>query len=317
MANGPLLWKRIAWPLTLALMIALVFAQATLARSGEPSEINVPKKLKKKLKSFEPSAALALGTGEGYLIASDDTTENDDAMLFLMDAEGNVNKEPVIISGVEKMTDIESLSSDGDWIYAMGSQSRNKSGKEKEERNLFVRGKLVDGDLAETEIIELRSQLLRALPKVAALSSVKAKLNQKLEIEASFVKEGRLFVGLKDPQPRPGTGLLLELGDAHALFSGENLQAANVRVAAELDFSANGGSLEKISDIVPTGDKLLIAATLEEGGGSIWTLEHGKLQRRAEFPDHQPEGVAPGVSNETLVVFDQGEDAALFGHARF
>lgn len=317
MANGPLLWKRLAWPLTLALMIALVFAQATLARSGAPSEINLPKKLKKKLKSFEPSAALVLSTGDGYLIASDDTTENDDAMLFLMDDEGNVNKEPVVISGVEKMTDIESLSSEGDWIYAMGSQSRNKNGKEKEERNFFVRGKLVDGALTETEIIELRSQLLRALPKVAALSSVKAKLNQKLEIEASFVKDGRLFVGLKDPQPRPGTGLLLDLGDAQALFSGENLQAANVRVAAELDFAANGGSLEKISDIVPAGEKLLIAATLEEGGGSLWTLDQGKLERREEFPDLQPEGLAAREGDETLVVFDQGEDAALFGHTRF
>jgi hypothetical protein len=317
MANGQLLWKRLAWPLALATMIALVFAQATLARTGELTEINVPKKLMKKLKSFEPSAALALSADDGYLIASDDTTENDDAMLFLMDGQGNVNKEPVVISGLEKMTDIESLSADGDWIYAMGSQSRNKKGKEKEERNLFVRGKLVGGQLAETEIIELRSQLLRALPKVAALSSVKAKLNQKLEIEASFVKDGRLFVGLKDPQPRPGTGLLLELGDAQALFSGESLEASNILLAAELDFAANGGSLEKISDIVPTGDKLLIAATLEAGGGSLWTFEHGKLERVAEFPDHQPEGLAPGENNETLVVFDQGEDAALFGHVRF
>ena len=316
MQNGFALLARFAWPLTLLALILTVFAQATLARDAGLAEITVPKKLKKRLKSFEPSAAILLDDG-GFLISSDDTTEEDEAMLFLMDADGKVDKEPVAIEGLEKMTDIESLSADGGYVYAMGSQSRNKKGKEKEERNRFVRGKLDGHSVTETSAIELRSQLLRALPGVRELSAVKGKLNQKLEIEASFVKGGHLFVGLKDPQPRPGVGLLLDLGPAAELFRGGQLRSQAIRVVAELDFEAAGGGEAKISDLAPHERGLLVAATLEEGGSSVFSYADGELRRLEEFPSHQAEGLAPTGNGEALVVFDQGENAALFSRLRF
>jgi hypothetical protein len=291
-------------------MIMFVFL-ALLA----PQEINVPKKLKKQLKSFEPSASLYLPLTNNYLVAIDDTTEDDTAMLFLMDKEGNVDQTPVTISGLTTMTDIESISSENGYIYAMSSQSRNKKGKVLKERNLFVRGKLKGHVLEDTTVIELRGELLKALSGATdvRLSNMQLSFDKLIEIESSYVKNGLLYVGLKDSQPKAGAGVILELGSVSTIFSSGKLDAKAIKVAAVLDFANAGGTEEKISDLLLNSDgTLLVTATLEDGGGSIWSFDGTELKHLTSYQTEKPEGIAHSANGDLLVVFDQGDEAALF-----
>lgn len=309
--------QKFAWPATLAALIITVFAQATLARYNEPRDMDIPKNLRKILKGFEPSAAISLNNGRDYLISSDDTTEDNKPFLFIMDRNGSVDESPVVIEDLERITDIESLSSDEGWIYAMSSLSRNKKGNEKDDRNLFVRGRLEGHRLTETQSIDLRRLLLRALPSVPALRSIRPKLSRLLEIEASYVRDGRLFVGLKEPQPRPGVGMLLDLGAVDDLFLGSRLEASAIRVAAELNFADQGVRDAKISDITLAAGKLLLATTSKESGGNLWVYENGNLSKIADYPDFHPEGIAYSRANEAIVVFDQGSEEPKFTHEYF
>ncbi len=301
-------FRKIIWPLSLFLMVGAVFAQA-IGAGNEATEINVPKKLKKKLKSFEPSALVSISRDE-YLVASDDTTKQDDAMLFLMSAEGEVNKNPIYFDGLETMTDIESLSMEDGYLYALGSLSRNKKGKELPERNLLARSRLNGAVLSSTESVELRSVLLEALSnaKDSRLQSLKKDLNRLLETEASFIKNGRFYLGLKDPQPKAGVALVLDIGRVEELFEGRE---PAVEVAFELRF----GGKHKLSDIIAAGDKFYLTTTMEAGGGSLWSYTpiDGVLTELRSYSELKPEGIAQGErAGELLVVFDQGEEAAMF-----
>jgi hypothetical protein len=286
----------------------------SLSVSG-PLEMSVPKTLRKSLKSFEPSAVIYIEQRGQYLISSDDTTKSNDPWLFLMDDDGSVSPKPVVIEGVERMTDIESLSQDSGFIYAMSSQSRNKKGKVLEDRNLFVRGKLVGQNIKETEVVELRSGLIEVLKGLSdlRLRAVRSELEERLEIEASFVKAGVVYVGLKEPQTSEGKGLLLSLGSADEIFSEGQLNPAKVRVITEIDFTESGAGQEKISDIAPLEDgRFLVTATLEDGGGSVWQFDGRKVELLKEYETERPEGITVGKDEEVMVVFDQSEEAGLF-----
>lgn len=273
----------------------------------------------RQIKSFEPSAIQFLSATGNYLVAIDDTTKDDAPMLFLMDKNGNVDQEPVVIEGLKKMTDIESLSQENGYIYAMSSQSRNKSGKVLKERNLFVCGKLNGHILGQTKSIELRPELLKALSAVTdpRISSMRASFDRLIEIEASYVKNGLVYVGLKDSQTKPGVGLVLEIGKAEEIFAQGKVDPAQIKVSAELDFAKSGGGEEKISDISLQKDgSLLVTATLEDGGGSIWTYDGKNLQNVMSYQNEKPEGITFSDDGKVIVVFDQGDDAPLYTYIR-
>lgn len=304
---------------TSTLIFLSLFFIAGTTYANEPLAIEVPKKLMNQLKSFEPSAIQFLSATDNYLVAIDDTTEEDAPMLFLMDKEGNVDKEPVLIDGLTKMTDIESLSQENGYVYAMSSQSRNKKGKILKERNLFVRGKLNGHILGQTKIIELRAELIKALSSVSDIrvSSMQANFDKLIEIESHYVKNGLVYVGLKDSQSRPGVGLVLEIGKADTIFATGKLDPAQIRVSAELDFAKSGGSDEKISDISLQKDgTLLVTATLENGGGSIWNYDGKKLGLVISYEEEKPEGITFSDDGKVMVVFDQGDEAPLYTYLK-
>ena len=304
---------RVAQAALLSLLTIGSLSLSSPARAGAPKEMSLPKKLEKKLKSFEPSAALYLPESGQYLIASDDTTEDDTAMLFLMDEEGNVSSRPVLFDNVETMTDIESLSFHDGYVYALSSQSLNKKGKNKPERNLLARGRLEGGELVNSEVITLRPSLIKALSQSsdANLKSVRSELAERVEIEASFIRNGHLIAGLKDPQPEEGTALVVDLGSVEKIFSSGKIDPLELKVLFTLEL---GGS-SKLSDMIVAGDRLLLTSTdEEEGGGALWTYEEGRgtLSQIAAY-ENKPEGLAlSGEEGTVLVTFDEDEEAGLF-----
>ncbi len=142
---------------------ALGIALAVLISAG-PQPLTIPEEISNEFEFLEPSAAVYLPDLDSFLVASDDTNEADEPFLFLMNRAGEISKEPFALTGLKKMTDMESMSlgADGN-LYVLSSLGLNKNGKEKPERNWFVRASRTAKKIEITDKIQLRSLLLEAL----------------------------------------------------------------------------------------------------------------------------------------------------------
>jgi hypothetical protein len=285
------------------------------ATALEPRPISLPEELSEQLKSFEPSAALYLNDLNSFLIASDDTTEDDEPLLFLMDEKGQVADPSLEVKGITKMTDIESISQDQNGtLYLMSSLGLNKNGKNKEERNFFVSASRKGREIQVKDSVVLRPLLLEALEDSSEkeLEKIEEELEEKMDVESHFVRNGELYVGLKEPQPEPGKAVIVKAGSVENIFSDHEV---DVKVWKTIDFGAVTGEEDLLSDILPIEKGLLLTTTQEEGPGRLWRLDEstGKLTLLEEFEDLHSEGIAlQPKTNSLLVVFDEGEDEALF-----
>lgn len=288
---------------------------ALLVSLLKPQPIRVPEELSEQLKSFEPSAALYVDDLKSFLIANDDTTEEDTPLLFLMDSNGQVSSSPLEIKGIKKMTDIESISQDEKGtLYLLSSQGLNKNGNEKKERNLFVRAEREGQKIQTKNSIYLRPLLLEALENSgdSTLKKMQKNFKNDLDVESHFIRNGELYLGLKEPQPVPGTAVIVKAGNVDALFSKESLKVCTWKT---LDFKSVSGEEDLLSDILPTKEGFLFSTTSEKGPGRLWRYEetNGKLSLLEEFADFNPEGLAFNTpAQKLLVVFDQGEEEGLF-----
>lgn len=275
------------------------------ASASQPQVIFVPESLSNNLKSFEPSAALYLADLNQFLLACDDTNKKDEPLLFLMNRQGQVDNAAVKIGGILKMTDMESISQGEDGsIYLMSSQGLNKNGKEKSERNIFIRASRVGRNINAIDSIELRPLLLKSLN-----GSQYAKF---IDIESHFVRDDELYIGLKTPQPKPGMAEILNIGNVKKIFSHQEL---NVKTWRAINFSAVSGEEDLLSDIYPLDGKLYLATTQEVGPGRFWQYEEstGELVILREFSNYRPEGIAFDPQKKIFTLFfDQGGSEAFY-----
>lgn len=301
---------------TCAFILSIGFhAKASLVSQ----EMTLPESFEKELKSFEPSAAVYLKDLNRFLLASDDTNENDDPLLFQMDQKGHVEGAPIKVKGLKKMTDIESISQDEyGSLYLLSSQSLNKNGKDKSERNLFVRASRTDRTIKAEDAIQLRPMLLEALKKSKAreIAELPSDLGKTLDVESHFVRENSLYIGLKEPQPQPGTAVIVKVGDVDNIFAGEKLQ---LEVYKAIDFASITGEADLLSDIVPIGNSLFLTTTQEKGPGRFWQYEEATdtLILLKEFRWH-PEGLAfSDDGTKAMIVFDEGLHPARFAFGKY
>lgn len=276
------------------------------ANEQELLSLKVPQKLRKKLKSFEPSSAIYLADENKYLIAVDDTTKNDDPWLFFMNEKGEIEPEPVEIEGVEKITDMESISQDEDgFVYVMSSQGLNKSGKNKTERNLFVKARWDSSHvLASLETVELRPFLIEALlsSQDPILKKMRSKYEALLDIEAHFILNGELFVGLKEPQFEKSKAVILNLGSVKNAFAGQ----ISLSLSQVIDLRTDQGTRSMLSELAWSGNQLWATSTTDDGQGQLWSINDQNTALEYEF-DARPEGLT-FKNSSAMILFDQGTD---------
>ncbi len=302
------------------LIFCLTFFSVWLAlgapRTSEVSPVQVPEKLLSKMKSFEPSGAIYLADLDRFLVASDDTTKKDDPWLFLMDAKGNVEANPIKIQGVSEMTDMESIShGENGILYILGSQGLNKSGKDLVERNLFVKAQRNGRQIQALQVIELRPLLLEALnkSKIPEIKELKDQFEELLDIESHFIQNGNLFVGLKEPQVNGGKAMVLNVGSVDFLFQNERLQG--IQRGLNFNFAEVSNHADLLSEMLPFGDKLILTTTSEELEGRVWSydIKTGALKILKEFKNLRPEAITYDTKNKAFFIFfDEGEEQPLF-----
>ncbi|XXT18266.1 HlyD family efflux transporter periplasmic adaptor subunit [Sorangium sp. So ce429] len=298
---------------------------------------------------LEPSGILARPGESRYLIVSDDTgherRDEGAPWLFAMAAGGAVEPDPVTVSGVDELSDVEAIAAgDAGEIYLLSSQSYSKKGKRKPERSALLRlrpegrGFRVDGEIHLAEVLD-------AAPARAAALGLPGG-TRALDIEGLAFRQGALYLGLKAPLDPQGNAMIWRIDAPGALFGDESpspvtaaggakrersegeaarFDAARVslwaraRVDVELARRPAPGGISELL-FMPDGSLAVTSTPSTEDGdaGALWRVdrpEAGVLAPRLvqRFPGLKPEGLSPSLAAGALmVVFDAGSAAPSF-----
>lgn len=287
---------------------------------GEPLEIKMPGEILKRF-AFEPSGVIYLEDLKKFLVISDDTDKHKSPTLFLVDSEGRLDDQFLVVPGLDKISDLESISQSGSYIYLLSSQGLNKKKKDKAERNLFVRVKRSGLDLSGTEKVELKPLLMKAIgasqEKTMMLVAAAIK-DGDFEIESHFMDSGRLYLALKNPLINKTESVIFLIKDVDALFAKKQLSTDQLSVWKTLDFGSADGGPHHVSDLIKAQGRLFATTVCEdENCGAVWKIQEvgEKLIPKIvkSFSGLKPEGIAFDTSDNSLfVTFDQKQESAKF-----
>ncbi|WP_437283947.1 HlyD family secretion protein [Sorangium sp. So ce406] len=303
---------------------------ATAQRAGaEALRMAVPAALRQRTR-FEPSGVLPRPAEGRYLLVSDDTGHKDEddegaPWLFAMSAAGAVAPDPVPVTGVKQLVDIESITAgDGGDVYLLSSQGYSAKGKRKTARTALLRlkpdgrGFRVDGEVHLAELLDA------AGPAVLAGLGLPGG-TRPLEIEGMAYRDGALYFGLKSPLDAQGNALVWKLDAPRALFEAKRLEGAGLslwaraRVDVELGGAPTPGGISDLC-FLPDGSLAITStpSTADGDAGALFRVPRPQagvlsplLVRR--FPGLKPEGVSLSLSSGNLiVVFDTGAEVPSF-----
>lgn len=277
---------------------------------------------------FEPSGILWNAARDRYFIVSDDTgykqTIKHLPWIFSMDKRGNVDSQPLLIEGISKINDLESIAQgDNNFIYLLSSQSYSKKGKRKKSRQRFLRVEQRKDGIFLDRKVHL-AKLLDKLP-VEKLKALGLNDTKDLDIEGmTKTARGGLLIGLKSPLDEDGNALIWHLKKPKTLFQTKNLDQGELKLFGKvrLEVKADGSNAKGgISELLELDDRsLLITATLAVGDAkksqtsSLWhsgrTVGENKAlgaKKLRDFPNRKAEGMSFSADGKHIVVvFDAG-----------
>ena len=266
--------------------------------------------------SVEASGVLYLGDIDKYLVISDDTPEKK-PLLFIMNGEGEIEKEAVI-AGVRKINDMEGLTGGDDgYIYVLSSQSYNRNGNLSDARKLFLRVARNGESFTLTGSVQLCDVLLSAAGKnpeqLWARYLLKAMSDSTLDIEGVAFRQGELFLGIKNPL-LDSCAVILSIGKADDLFNASAPTIAIWRQWKLIDPAV--GAPGHISDLHFNGDMLYALSVVEaenngsrKTSGALWRYGPGGKPPACmqHFSGLKPEGIAfNDRTGELVITFDNG-----------
>ncbi len=283
---------------------------------------------------FEPSGLTRALDGDGLLVVSDDTGLEGERIpiLFRMSTGGVIAEAPVVVSNIDEITDVESVTSIGDKLFILSSQSRSKNSKRPAARTLFLE---LSADGASALNVTGSAVFWSALGEFAAVTPSGlgelglADGNQiDLDIEGmTAMADGSLLLGLKSPLTKDDEAIIWRLRDPSKLVRGGTLANAGLEMFAKvsLPLSHDGEPLAGgVSELVLLADgSLAVSATPSRGDhatGAAFVIKAdelsgvsrgGLLRARtiAQFPNRKPEGLVQLPSGDLLVAFDNGSAA--------
>lgn len=295
------------------------YANADSLPSSFPAE--VPESLRR-MTRLEASDLTWLPGRDRLLVVSDDTgfpgADEHPAWVFTADADGRFDAEPLRISGVEKVSDLEALTRAPDGtVYLLASQSASRKGRRPTKRQWLLRAVLNEQRLEVTGKLALYDRLLAPLPfdQRAELG-----ISERLDIEGMAWHEGGLLLGLKAPQDAAGRARIWYLESIDSVLDGTAAAAdARLSLFASLALptcatAAPGG----VAGLFLEGDRLYLTSTLPDGPscGSAWSIDlpigDNAPVKLADWPELKPEGITRVGSADLLVAFDAGAEVPRF-----
>lgn len=293
---------------------------STAKHDGKPQDLRMPAQLERRY-DFEPSGVIYLADVKKFLVVSDDTDKQNSASLFMVDRNGQVEDQTLFIPGVGEISDMESISQSGDYVYVMTSQGLNKKGKDKPERNVFIRSKRAGLEMTETQVLNFKPMLMKL---IANSTDAKLKATFKgakatdFEIESHFVEDDSLYIGFKNPVSKTKETLILVISDVDKIFKTKTLDSAQLVGVKWVDFGQVAGAPHHMSDLIRVKGRMYATTVCHhEGCGAIWRLTEADGKMTAEqikaFDDLKPEGIAFDPEDSSFfVTFDLKNDPAKF-----
>jgi len=263
--------------------------------------------------TFEASGVVSVAGTDGVLFVDDG---REDVVFWMrVDSDGQQLERPVALPLGVQVGDLEGITTDGTWYYAIGSQSKAE----------FVEGPGLirfrfdpaTGRIDGVESVSgLRRRLLSLLPSVARAAGQR---------EDGFNIEGlawdhaskRLLLGLRSPVI-DGHAIVLPLAVGEPQERLAPLDRLGVSEADILRLPLDNAGIRSMEYDARTGGFLVVAAS----SGSPFRVWHwtggsgasARLEVHASFAARlKPEGIAPvsGHRAFTLIVFDTSRYLAL------
>ena len=302
---------------------------ATWAAPAAPAALQVPPSLRARTR-FEPSALTWSPRLDRFVIASDDTgfdgRDEHVPWLFTMDVRGRVDPEPLVIAGVDALSDLEAIAPAPDGgLYVLASQSTSRKGKRPAARQRLVHVALGDAGARAAAVVHLARLLEGAGPDVLAGLGL-AGLDD-LDIEGmTATAGGGLLLGLKAPLG-PRGALVWHLESPDALLATGRLAAGALSQRAQipLTVTADGAAVPGgISELLELDDGTWMIAATASGldprtqDGALFHVDPDSAapRRVRSFPGLKPEGLAQSGA-ALVVVFDAGDDTPQWMEQRW
>ena len=144
----------------------------------------------------------------------------------------------------------------------------------------------------------------------------------RINIEAAAWREGKLYLGLKQPVGEKGA-ILWELSEVDRAFDEQKLHPGQVRLLGRVHLGGEGKRAAGFSDLVfDEKGRLLALSTIprasdgeqESGLHLIEGWESGELSQKnlKRFPKLKAEGICPTGDSRLMLVFDRDSENPLF-----
>ena len=310
--------KKNDWPVTALMGSASANTQITPA-NAKPSSDDAPRILDSDNAKIQTNAVEASGIWwnakqSHYLVVSDEV-HGDQSAIFSVNASMRITEQLTMLKPTS-INDLESISSDGEYVYVLSSLSHNKSNKLKAPRKKLLRFRYEQSSVTfqqEVDLYEVLARLGNEQPKSKlATFLTQAISDQSLDIESHFVKDNNLYLGFKSPHGDTESTVIAELSNVDALFAGQKITGSLWKDIALND--PDTGTPSRLSDMLVIKDQLyLLSGTGKSVKNSfLWRyrLGDGKLSMRKKFPGIIAEGLTYRPDTSTLVVvFDEGNQA--------
>jgi multidrug resistance efflux pump len=261
---------------------------------------------------------------EGHYLLVSDESYGQGAAIFTVSPDLKVLQR-LKMARDTNIDDLESISGDGDNVYVLSSLSVNKQGEQKNKRRKLMRLRYQGHQVSAQEEIDLHEVLLRlsqAQPTTALTTFLSIALKENsLNIEAHFVRDGKLYLGFKSPASAQQNTLIAEIDNLAALFA-RPVTTPNVGAKVSAKVWADialidpvSGQSAKLSDMAWVGQQLYLLSVASGASKSSqmwrWTNGGPKPTLLKRFNGLAAEGLAYRPDNATLtVVFDEGKGAA-------
>jgi len=294
-------------------------------------DIKIPEKLRLRSR-FEPSGVCWLPSMQKFLIVSDDTGLKNSATdhapwLFYMDESGNVEENPVLISGIREVNDMESITPVFRNIYyILSSQNISRQGKRSVNREHLLKVQANRNGvtvLAKINLLSLlESRLSEDQLKKLGLTTLASDRRPTLNIEGMAFYEGDLYFGLKEPVSDQGA-IIWKLTNPEDAFKNNAIEPEQLTVFGTIRLDHTDGRAAGISDMTfDSSGKLWLLSTIpstdkqNQCGGLhlVNRFKDGCLEatRHLSFRSLKPEGICFCKEGQLLIVFDNDSNTPAF-----
>jgi len=298
-----------------------MFSDASASEQGTaklPKVLAIKSANKKiKAKNIEASGLLWLADRGQYLLISDEQYKKQPGIYFfnnglILDVVSLADKNKL------RIDDLESISTDGEFIYALSSLSHSSDDKLKAKRRKFIRFKLEGQQIGKWQEVDLY-HVLKAIksqdiePKLA-LFLRDAIASHSLDIESHFVDDNVLYLGFKAPLMENNKTLIIKLTGMNKLFSGQEPVAEIWRTIALQD--PETGMPMQLSDMLWEDNQLFLLSVSKDPSRQRSLLLHYQGEKQPPkvlqvFSDLKAEGLAYRPDESMFsIVFDQGSHKA-------